>query len=355
MTALVTERTTDYYGPYPVRRTIPMRAAAKVFKGGMVATDVAGLAMAAGLGAAGSVRVRGIAQATFDNSSGAASAIKCEVQTGVWAIPNHGTDTITQADVGNDCFVADDQTVARTSAGGTRIVAGRVEAIDGNYVRVQFDDDPVNAEQLSSQYKARNVVTSLQAYTGTTTATLTETANGAWATQDGVTNAVGDIVFIPATTTNLSSAVDSGPWQIADLGSASTKWVLKRPSWFAQGSGIVQGADIAIGGEGTAWAGNTWRSFAATGKLVGTDDPTFYPKFQLVTTAAMVAGVSAANSTLFVRSLARFSPIPVTPGGTQGILRMSTSTAGYPGTSSLVVTSSSNTDTSTVKIQVENF
>jgi hypothetical protein len=74
-----------------------------------------------------------------------------------------------------------------------------------------------------------------------------------------------------------------------------------------------------------------------------------------VTTVAMTAGVSPANSTLFVRPLAEFSPIPVTPGGTQGILRMSTATAGNPGTSSLVVTSSSGTDTSTVKIQVVNF
>ena len=43
------------------------------------------------------------------------------------------------------------------------------------------------------------------------------------------------------------------------------------------------------------------------------------------------------------------------PGGTQGILRMSTTTAGYPGTSSLVVTSSSGTDTSTAVIQLVNF
>src|SRR5262245_48906417 len=104
--------------------------------------------------------------------------------------------------------------------------------IDSNDVNgLSIVSDGVAKTRVSSTaQKVRNVVTSLQAYGGTGTATLTETSNGAWATQDGVTNVVGDIVFIPATTTNLVGALDAGPWQISNLGSAGTQWVITRPN-----------------------------------------------------------------------------------------------------------------------------
>jgi hypothetical protein len=143
---------------------------------------------------------------------------------------------------------------------------------------------------------------------------------------------------------------------VTSLGGASAKWVLTRPSWYEHGETMPLAMTIEIGGEGTAWAGHSWRSFAAKGSIVDTTAPAFYPRTQQVTTGAMTAGVSAANSTLWVFGAQTIiSAIPITPGGTQGTLRISTRTAGLPGTSSVVVTSSSNTDTSTVQIQVENF
>lgn len=356
--------------PDPALLSLPVEANTQIFAGTMVATNASGNAVPASSATAKIVwgrAERGVNNLTTNSPFGAAQAQQVLVRKGPFYQNQDGT--ISQANVGQNCFAADDNTVSLSDLGGTRPFAGVIMPMQKGSAAALATSSQVavwlgapNAYALNPQvlttvteFKARNVVTSLAAYTGSGTNTLTASANGAWAAQDGVTNAAGDVVFIFATTSNLTSAVDSGPWVISSLGGASAKFVLVRPDWFVTGAAVIQGLDIVIGGEGTAWAGNTFRSFAGTGQIIGTNDPVFYPKFQSVTTAAMTAGVSAANSTLFVRALAQFSPIPVTPGGTQGILRMSTSTAGYPGTSSLVVTSSSGTDTSTVKIQVVNF
>lgn len=382
MTALAQDRKTDKLGTedvaYPVLLKYPVEAATSIYGGALVAINAAGNAVPAS--AIGALKCIGRAERQCLNlatggtvspdgiANGVAGSILVPVRQGVYYFNVNADSTVTKANFGANVFASDDNTVSLSDAGGTRPYAGFLVdpagAMSPSPLSTQVgvfvglaNPYAMNPELAvtASQYKARAVVTSLAAYTGSGTNTLTASANGAWAAQDGVTNVVNDIVFIPATTTNLTGALDSGPWQITNLGGASAKFVLVRPDWFTTGATVLQGLDIAIGGEGTAWAGNTFRSFAATGQVIGTNDPVFYPRIQMVTTAAMVAGVSAANSTLFVRALAEFSPLPATPGGTQGILRMSTSTAGYPGTSSLVVTSSSNTDTSTVKIQVLNF
>ena len=51
------------------------------------------------------------------------------VQQAVTAL-NTGADLITQANVGSDCYIVDNQTVAATSGTGTRSRAGKVYAID---------------------------------------------------------------------------------------------------------------------------------------------------------------------------------------------------------------------------------
>jgi hypothetical protein len=187
---------------------------------------------------------------------------------------------------------------------------------------------------------ARNVVTSLQAYGGSGTNTLTETSNGAWQTQDGVTNAVGDVVFIQGGTTNLTDPKDSGPWQISSLGGASAKWVLVRPSWFTTGAVIAPSAVIDIGGEGTLWKGTAWKSFASVGSaVIGTNDPTFYVGrvVQQVTFASSQytlnnVGLLAAAKTSFSFSYTGTGAIAATVGYAQN----GAITPGYIGTASVV-------------------
>ena len=50
--------------------------------------------------------------------------------TARWYANSASTDAIAAAQIGSDVFLADDQTVAKTSASSTRSVAGRVWAID---------------------------------------------------------------------------------------------------------------------------------------------------------------------------------------------------------------------------------
>ncbi|WP_205690135.1 hypothetical protein [Caulobacter sp. SLTY] len=64
---------------------------------------------------------------------------RVNVQTGEFNFDNSaGADAITLADIGKTVFVVDDETVARTSAGGTRAAAGILVDIDsaGVWVRV---------------------------------------------------------------------------------------------------------------------------------------------------------------------------------------------------------------------------
>ena len=373
MTAAVQDIKAERINPedsaYPLIDSRPVEAATNIWGNTMVAINAAGNAVPASANPALQVIGRCERQAlntVAAGSSGIAGALSVDVRPGAyWWNNSTGADLIAPANAGQLCYAADDNTVALTDGGGTRPVAGiiynmkfdgsgKVGVLTGMGVGSLYKVNP-EIPSVVSQYKARNIVTSLAAYTGSGTGTLTASANGAWPAQDGVTNAVGDVVFIPAQTTNLVGALDSGPWQIANLGGAGAKYVLQRPDWFVTGGTVVQGLDVVIGGEGTAGAGNTWRSFATPGQTIGTNDPVFYPRVQKVNSGAMVAGVMPAITSLFVRPTAEFNPLPGAPAGTQGIYRMSTATPGYPGTSSLIVTSSSGAETSTVAMQLLNF
>jgi hypothetical protein len=219
---------------------------------------------------------------------------------------------------------------------------------------------------FATQFRARSVVTSLQAYTGTGTGTLTETANGAWAAQDGVTNVVGDIVFIQGGTTNLTGAVDSGPWQITSLGSAGTKWVLARPDWFLNGTVVNPGQVIDIAADGTIWAGTQWKSFAATGSaVIGTNDPTFYVGRALIQ-VTLVAGTINVTS-VGIRSATKSAIVATraaaggTVTATVGYGTLAAMTPGYIGTATAAVTAYianmtiQNADTSNLNLIVTNW
>ena len=59
------------------------------------------------------------------------------IQSGDWLMKNSaGVDAITVADIGKYCFVIDDETVAKTSASGTRPRAGVVKVVDSAGVMI---------------------------------------------------------------------------------------------------------------------------------------------------------------------------------------------------------------------------
>ena len=114
----------------------PVVASDIVYQGSLVALS-AGYA-APGATGTGLVAI-GRAEETVDNSTGSAGAVSVRVKRGVFQFGNSSDgDAIAQADVGADCYIVDDQTVAKTSGTNTRSVAGKIVAVDSGGVWVQI-------------------------------------------------------------------------------------------------------------------------------------------------------------------------------------------------------------------------
>ena len=102
---------------------------AVINKGAIVVLD-AGLAKA-GFADANVVTV-GMAMHSAAQAEGELSV---DVRKGTFHYRNSAAaDEITAADIGSDCYLVDDDTVAKTNGGGARSVAGKIEAIDGAHV-----------------------------------------------------------------------------------------------------------------------------------------------------------------------------------------------------------------------------
>lgn len=134
MTALTADRNTKQrlgdVGEFPVK------AATKCYQGSLAVLN-------AGYAAPGTTAVGLIAlgrfEETADNTSGAAGAIKARVQRGSFLFANSAAgDLIAQADVGADCYIVDDQTVAKTNGTSTRSRAGKIVAVETAGVWVQL-------------------------------------------------------------------------------------------------------------------------------------------------------------------------------------------------------------------------
>jgi hypothetical protein len=116
---------------------LEMAAAMLIYAGALVAVSATGYATKGAV--ATTLKQFGRAEETVDNSGGAAGAKKINVATGifVWANSSAG-DLITIAEIGTDCFIVDDQTVAKTNGTATRSRAGKVVFVDATGVYVQM-------------------------------------------------------------------------------------------------------------------------------------------------------------------------------------------------------------------------
>lgn len=75
----------------------------------------------------------GCADKAADNSSGSSGDIKVKVKEGIFKFGNSSSsDEITAANIGSYCYCVDNQTVAKTDGSGTRIRAGKIEAVDSD-------------------------------------------------------------------------------------------------------------------------------------------------------------------------------------------------------------------------------
>ena len=136
MTALAKDRNTpERDGKFLVRDAA---AAKKFFAGSLVALDASGNATP---GAVATTLIgAGRCDEYVDNSAGAAGDVEVKIRKGTFRFGNSAAaDEITAAEIGDDCYIVDDQTVAKTDGTATRSVAGKIADVDSDGVWVRFD------------------------------------------------------------------------------------------------------------------------------------------------------------------------------------------------------------------------
>lgn len=115
----------------------PVAASTRIYAGALVCINSAGFAVPGSVST--TLKVRGVCQEQADNSAGIAGDISVETRKGVYNFKNStSTDLIARADIGADCYIVDDQTVAKTSGTSTRSIAGKVDDVDSDGVWVRI-------------------------------------------------------------------------------------------------------------------------------------------------------------------------------------------------------------------------
>ena len=113
-------------------RGLAVKGATRIHAGSLVAIDTAdGYAIPGKVST--TLKAMGRAETDADNSSGSAGDISVMVRRGVFLLANMAdgnADEIGRAQIGSDCYIVDDQTVAKTNGASTRSVAGVVFDLD---------------------------------------------------------------------------------------------------------------------------------------------------------------------------------------------------------------------------------
>jgi hypothetical protein len=120
-----------------VFRVLPVAASTKIYQGALVAVNASSLAVPGAT--ATTLKAAGRAEETVDNSAGSAGDKKISVRRGVFQYANSAdADLIALKDIGANCYIVDDQTVALTNGSNSRSIAGTIHDVDANGVWVKF-------------------------------------------------------------------------------------------------------------------------------------------------------------------------------------------------------------------------
>jgi hypothetical protein len=250
-----------------------------------------------------------------------------------------GADAITSANIGAYCYVVDDQTVALTSAGGTRPIAGKIKSVDTTFgVWVEFSIPAATGASpaaVSLTNQARNIVP----------ANVASLSSFTVAGNDDVTNVAGDIVLLPMQTT----ASQNGLYVVGTVTTGTAP--LTRPAGYATGATALNGMLVQVS-EGTRYSSSEWKMTTTGAVVIDTTSTAWYPRVEKGTTAALSSGaVTVAN--LFVRTGDGLGYGRLAAVGTMGNLSCTVTTGA--GTGSLVFADSSATETSTLSYVLANW
>lgn len=112
-------------------------ASTTIYAGSLVCRNASGYAVPGST--ATTLMALGRAEERVDNSAGIAGAKNVKIRKGVYRFANYASDAVAIADIGNTCYIVDDQTVAKTNGTNTRSAAGIVFDVDSSGVWVKFD------------------------------------------------------------------------------------------------------------------------------------------------------------------------------------------------------------------------
>jgi hypothetical protein len=114
----------------------PVAAATTIEAGTLVARNAAGYLVPGSV--ATTLKKAGVARETITNS-GSAGDVSTEYDLGCFLFDNSAdTDEITIADIGNNCYIVNSTTVAKTNGTNTRSVAGQIIDVEASGVWVHF-------------------------------------------------------------------------------------------------------------------------------------------------------------------------------------------------------------------------
>ena len=117
---------------------LPVAAGVKLWKGSLVCSNAAGYAVPGSV--ATTLIAAGRSEDEIDNTNGAAGDKKVNIRRGIILLANSTAgDAITIADRYKQCYVVDDQTVAKTDGTGTRSRAGMIVGVEPAGVWVNVD------------------------------------------------------------------------------------------------------------------------------------------------------------------------------------------------------------------------
>ncbi|SFM67059.1 hypothetical protein [Nitrosomonas communis] len=115
---------------------VPVATNVKIYAGSLVAANASGYATPGAV--ATTLTYLGRAEEQVDNTGGANGDKTINIRRKkVFKWKNHGADAVTQAELGQTCYIVDDETVAKTDGTDTRSVAGKVVGVDSDGVWVE--------------------------------------------------------------------------------------------------------------------------------------------------------------------------------------------------------------------------
>ena len=118
--------------------TRPVAANVTIYPGALLALTAAGYATPGAV--ATTLIADGVAETDVPIVNGAtAGAVTVTVRPGIHQFGNSAAaDAITFAEIGDNCYIVDDQTVAKTDGGATRSIAGKIVDVDAQGVWVKI-------------------------------------------------------------------------------------------------------------------------------------------------------------------------------------------------------------------------